>query len=186
MSSRHLFVGFALLTLLGCAEQRTEQNGNQPAPSGGRKTETAAQVELLQPLLLAKKPDRALSVHEAMKRKNGEVVVVTGKAPPETVKPFNTGLAAFLIMAPEELAKEAVQDELSCEDAATCPACKKILDAHALWVELVDQSGKVLTTSVEGFRDLRPGSTITVEGEVRRDGKDGKNLRILAKRFYPG
>ena len=27
---------------------------------------------------------------------------------------------------------------------------------------------------------------VTVQGEVRRDGKDNKTVRIVARRFYPG
>jgi hypothetical protein len=53
-------------------------------------------------------------------------------------------------------------------------------------VELVDRSGSIVATSVDGFAGLKPGSTITVEGEVKRDGKDGKAIRIVARRFYPG
>ena len=37
---------------------------------------------------------------------------------------------------------------------------------------------------VEG--GLKPGSTITVEGEVKREGKDKKLVRIVATKFYPG
>ena len=50
----------------------------------------------------------------------------------------------------------------------------------------MDPSGAVIDTPVEGFRGLKPGSSITVEGEVKRDGKDKKAVRIVAKRFYPG
>jgi len=53
-------------------------------------------------------------------------------------------------------------------------------------VELVDQSGAIIQTSLEGFNNLKPGSEITVEGEIKRDGKDNKLVRIVAKRFYPG
>jgi hypothetical protein len=53
-------------------------------------------------------------------------------------------------------------------------------------VELVDQSGAIVPTSLEGFADLKPGSPLTVEGEIKRDGKDKKLVRIVAKRFFPG
>ena len=53
-------------------------------------------------------------------------------------------------------------------------------------VEVVDQSGSPLPVSLEGFRGLKPGSTITVEGKVQKFGKDGKLVRIAATRFYPG
>lgn len=50
----------------------------------------------------------------------------------------------------------------------------------------MDQSGAIIETTLEGFKDLKPGSIITVEGEIKRDGKDNKLVRIVAKRFYPG
>ena len=57
---------------------------------------------------------------------------------------------------------------------------------YAVQVELVDQSGTPVPASVEGFRGLKPGSTITVEGKVVRFGKDNKQVRIVARKFYPG
>jgi hypothetical protein len=53
-------------------------------------------------------------------------------------------------------------------------------------VEVVDQSGSPLPVSLEGFRGLKPGSTITVEGTVQKFGKDKKLVRIAATKFYPG
>jgi hypothetical protein len=91
-----------------------------------------------------------------------------------------------MLMAPEDLDTPAIKEELSCEDAATCPACKQVFDAHAIRVELVDAAGAVVPVSLEGFRGLKPGDTLTVEGEVKRDGKDKKVVRLVAKRFYPG
>jgi hypothetical protein len=55
-----------------------------------------------------------------------------------------------------------------------------------VYVEVVDQSGSPLPVSLEGFRGLRPGSTLTVEGTVQKFGKDKKLVRIVATRLYPG
>lgn len=179
---------FSLMTLLLIA------TGCSPAPQAIREAvkpvdtqgTAAPQAELLQPMLMAQKPATVLSVSEAMQRKAGETVVVSGKLPPENVKPFNAALAAFIMLSPEALAREEIKEELACEDAATCPSCRKLLDAHGVRVELVDQSGVIIPTTLEGFKQLKPGSTITVEGEIKRDGKDNKLVRIVAKRFYPG
>lgn len=51
---------------------------------------------------------------------------------------------------------------------------------------MVDQSGAPLPASLEGYRGLKPGSTITVEGTVQKYGKDKKLVRIAATKFYPG
>lgn len=137
-------------------------------------------------LSLSQKPAPVISVTEAMQHKAGDTTVVTGKLVPEHVKPFNAALATFIMLSPESLARDEIKDELACEDAATCPSCCKVLDAHGVRVELVDQSGAIIQTTLEGFKDLKPGSIITVEGEINRDGKDNKLVRIVAKRFYPG
>lgn len=171
-----------LALALGCGEApQVKQPNIKPTPT----VEASSQSSLLQPLVLAQKPT-AISVVDAMKRPAGEKVIVSGQFPPENVKPFNSAVAAFIMLSPEALAREEVKDELACDDAATCPSCRKLLDAHGVRVELVDQSGAILPTTVEGFSQLKPGGTITVEGEIKRDGKDNKLVRIVAKRFYPG
>lgn len=172
------------LTLaIGCGEA---PQAKQPAVRPTTTVEaTPSQSSLLQPLVLTQKPT-AISVADALKRPTGEKVIVSGQFPPENVKPFNSAVAAFIMLSPEALAREEIKDELACDDAATCPSCRKLLDAHGVRVELVDQSGAILPTTVEGFNQLKPGGTITVEGEIKRDGKDNKLVRIVAKRFFPG
>ncbi len=179
---RRFFLGLALtgLTLAGCSEPPSAATAVKPDPvaeSGGATLDSA---------VLAQKPDKAISVREALKKADGEKVVVTGRALPENVKPFNSAVAAVVLMAPEDLEDTDIKEELSCPDAATCPGCRKLLDQHAVRVEVVDAAGTVIATPLEGFRGLKPGSSITVEGEVKRDGKDKKLVRIVAKRFYPG
>jgi hypothetical protein len=181
--------GLVAAALAGCAESQPVADAPKP------KTETASAAEpagaaanpaLLKPLVLAAKPAKPLTVWEAHDKKDGETIVVTGKVPPGNIKPFNAAVAAFVLMAPEDLDREDIKEEFECEDAATCPSCRKMLDKHGVRVELVDATGAPLPTTVEGFEGLKPGSTITVEGEVKRDGKDKKAVRIVAKKFYPG
>lgn len=165
--------------LAGCADSGVPPAAPQAATGDSQET-------MLDPLVMTRKPDNAISVREALKRQEGETVVVTGRTPPENVKPFNTGVAAFVLMAPEDLAQEDIKEEFECNDAATCPSCKKLLDLFAVRVELVDEAGAVLPTSAEGFRGLKAGDPVTVEGEVKRDSKDKKTVRIVARRFYLG
>lgn len=164
----------------GCADSRT------PPAMAPQANTVDSQSTMLDPLVLAQKPDNAISVREALKRKEGETIVVTGRTPPANVKPFNAGVAAFVLMSSEDLAQDDIKEELECEDAATCPSCKRLLDEMAVRVELVDEAGAVLPTSAEGFHGLKPGDPVTVEGEVRRDGKDKKTVRIVARKLYPG
>jgi hypothetical protein len=172
MRTKLLGLGVVLSALVGCGD-----TAPPPQPD---------QTELFEPLVMAEKPAATLSVREAKEKPDGETVVVTGLTPTELVKPFNPGLATFVILAPEDMAREEVKEEFECEDAAVCPTCKKLLDQYGVRVELVDKSGAVVPASLEGFRGLKPGGPITVEGVVKRDGKDNKAVRILATRFYPG
>lgn len=183
---RSFFYCTLLFVATGCSDAPKAQREPAKPTTNTEAPSTGQQTELFKPALMAQKPASVLSVPEAMQRKVGETVVVSGKLPPENVKPFNAALAAFIMLSPEALAREEIKDELSCEDAATCPSCRKVLDAHGVRVELVDQSGAIIPATLEGFKDLKPGCIITVEGEIKRDGKDNKLVRIVAKRFYPG
>ena len=43
-----------------------------------------------------------------------------------------------------------------------------------------------MQVSLEGYRNLKPGSTLTVEGTVQKYGKDKALVRILATKLFPG
>jgi hypothetical protein len=45
---------------------------------------------------------------------------------------------------------------------------------------VVDQSGAIITESLEGYKNLKPGSPVTIQGKVVRDGKDKKLVKIIA------
>lgn len=183
---RRIALIFGVVAMVGChdASSPTGPKGDPyPAPSSAEK---AADQARLNPLVMPQKPEKVLSVRDVLTKKEGDKVLLSGQVPPAILKPFNAAVAAVLLMAPEDLEDKEIKEEFQCEDAATCPACKAILDAHAIRVELVDASGAVVQTSLEDFRGLKPGSTITIEGEVKREGKDKKLVRVVAKKFYPG
>jgi hypothetical protein len=179
-----LLVAVLITAIVGCGQTPSVTEG--PKPDAPAATPNPGEQAKLEPLVLPAKPANAISVREARKGKEGDKVVVTGQVPPANVKPYNGALAAFVMLAPEDMALEHIKDELECEVAATCPACKQILEEHGVQVEVVDASGAPVAASLEGFRGLKPGSTITVEGEVKRYGKDKKLVRIVATKFYPG
>lgn len=177
---------FALLlaAAVGCGQPAPRPDAEKPGtPSPSAASGDASKLE---PLVLAEKPAGAITVNEALTKKAGEKVVVTGQVPTEKVKPYNAAFATFVMLSHADMAKEAIKEEFDCDNAAKCPTCKAILDEHAVRVELVDGSGAPVAATLEGFRGLMPGSTITVEGEVRREGKDNKLVRVVATRFYPG
>jgi hypothetical protein len=58
-----------------------------------------------------------------------------------------------------------------------------LLDSKAVSIELVNQSGSPLKTTVKGFQGLQAGSPVTVKGKVV---KSGKNVRVVATGVYVG
>jgi hypothetical protein len=174
-TTRTILTAVLAAAVIGCSQQPSA--GPAPAPTDHGKLDAA---------VLAEKPAGAISVKEAMTRKDGDKVIVTGQVPPVKVKPYNAAVASFVMLAHEDLAKDEVKEEFDCDDAATCPTCRQLLDELAVQVEVVDASGAPLPASLVGFRGLKPGSTVTVQGEVKRYGKDKKLVRIVATKFYPG
>jgi len=169
----------AAAVALGCYD-RVPSNRPAAAPP------VVLKPELLMPLQMTGRPDHALSVPEAIAKADGETVTVSGETPPEKVRPFNPSLAAFVLIDPADAKRPEVAEEFACDDAATCPRCRQLLDKYAVRVELVDATGQVIGSSLEGFSKLKPGSPVTVTGTVRRDGKDKKVVRIVATHFFPG
>jgi hypothetical protein len=179
-----LVIGVVAAAVIGCSD------GNGGRPHANEKmapTDVAVfKPELLQPLVLTAKPENILSVPEARSKADGEKVIVSGVSPPENVKPFNLALATFVLLSPDDAAKPEVIEEFKCDDAAICPRCRQILDKFAIRIELVDAHGQVLPTTVQGFSGIQPGRSITVEGTIKREGKDKKLIRVVATKFFPG
>jgi hypothetical protein len=121
MRSRWWYGGLVAVALAGCSDNKPDAAANRgPTPEKPAEPAAAkAQPELLKPLVMDKKPGKAMTVWEVFDRKEGETVVVSGRVPPEKVKPFNDAVAAFILMAPEDLDREDIKEEFDCDDAAT-------------------------------------------------------------------
>jgi PBP1b-binding outer membrane lipoprotein LpoB len=112
MMMRIIMLISMVLLVMGCE--------SKPAhPSASSKASAEITKSPLDTLVMLQKPANPLSVTEAMKKKAGEVVLVTGQVPPEKVKPYNPAVAAFVMLDPISLAKEEVKEEFDCDDAAT-------------------------------------------------------------------
>lgn len=185
--SRWLSLGLflTLCVLAGCGDT-SKPNAASGGKEPGQTQSAALNPSLLEPLLLPQPPSDIISIKEAKGRKDGEKVTVRGKLPPDNLKTTNPGLAAFEMLAPEDFNRPDVKEEFECDDAPTCPKCRKMMDDLGVRVELVGKDGKVIPSTVQGFRNLGGGSLVTVEGVIKREGKDGKIVRIVAQRFYPG
>jgi hypothetical protein len=108
-----LLFGVLLAGALGCAQPGASDTKNDsPGPS-------AADAGVLESAVLPAKPANAISVREALNRKEGDKVVLSGRVPGGKLKPFNSALAAVVLMMPEDLDREEIQSEFDCDDAAT-------------------------------------------------------------------
>jgi hypothetical protein len=165
-----------VLVFTGCYE-----SVQKPTPKGGA-AKVAAKPELLQPLVWTQPPTTLVEVAAARSGPVDEVVHVVGIVPPGKVGPFNPAVASIILMDPTDLAKEEVKTEFECDDAATCPKCRKLLNSLALYVELVDDKGQVIPTTLEGFSGLKPGSRVAFSGTLKRGDKNGPT-RLIATRF---
>ncbi len=103
---RQLFLGGLLIAAVGCGQQ-----AQVSAPPVDQSA--------LDAVVMPEKPANAVGVREALAMSDGQKVVVTGRTPGQTVKPFNSAVATFVLMAPEDLDREEIREELSCDDAAT-------------------------------------------------------------------
>ena len=116
MKRRLLLGGLLLAAAVGCSQT------TPPAADAGKKTPpaaTAGEVASLDAVVPAEKPANAISVRDALTRKDGDKVVVTGRVPGGKLKPFNAAVAAVVLMAPEDLDREEIKSEFDCDDAAT-------------------------------------------------------------------
>lgn len=178
MTTRWSVGGAVLLAaVVGCSRFQSQADAGKDTPP------SVVQPGKLEGMVMARKPANAISVRDALKRNEGERVVVSGQVPPENVKPYAAVVASVVLLDPEDMKTDEVMEEFECPQAATCAVCRRLLDRMAVQVEVVDAAGAPVPTTLQGFRGLKPGSTITVEGEVRREGK--KRVRILATTFYP-
>jgi len=169
--NRYLMLGvLGFFLLAGCTARR---GGEAEGPSGPARSQGVSNASLLEPLLLAEMPGNARSIAEVKATISpGEEVVLIGTVPPDCVVPFSDSRAAVILMDASDLESEAVKAEFSCPDAATCPACRKVLDELGVRVELVGPAGNApIKTTLQGFKGLKAGSTIVVRGKVAKDGK---------------
>jgi hypothetical protein len=112
---RLMLIGALLFaSAVGCSEKPAE-DGRKRAPPAPNPADAAE----LDAAVLAEKPANPISVREVRTRSEGEKVVVTGRVPPGNLKPFNSAVAAVVLMAPEDLEREDIKNEFDCDDAAT-------------------------------------------------------------------
>src|SRR5262245_23298880 len=130
MTKRLVLMG-AIILAIGCNQTAPQSNNGKTSPE-----QNPAAASKLDPLVMAQKPANAISVRDALTRKEGEKVVVTGQVPTEKVKPYNAAVASFVMLSTEDMAREEVREEFECEEAATCPSCRKLLDSLGVRVEV--------------------------------------------------
>ena len=129
---RQILLGTLLLAAIGCGSQPTSTNNDKAPP-----TPAVSDAKQLDSVVFPEKPANAVSVRDVLTKKDGEKVVMTGKTLPANAKPYNSAVAAFMLMAPEDMERDEVKEEFSEEDPRACPACQKLLAQYGVEVEIV-------------------------------------------------
>ena len=109
-----IFAALLLAGAIGCSQRPSADSGKQEPPAPN-----PADAAKLDAVAMAEKPANTISVRDALTRKEGDKVVVTGRVPGGNLKPFNAAVAVVVLMAPEDLDKEDIKNEFDCDDAAT-------------------------------------------------------------------
>jgi hypothetical protein len=174
MSIRLGILAAVIIVAIGCSETSKKSGVDTPPPK--------PRAELLLPRLWDDKPREFAEVAAVRDLADGTEVNLVGWVPQGNCKPFNAAVATVILMDPTDLSKDEVKTELNCADAATCPRCRKLLDNLAIQVELVDDKGQVLPTTLETFSGLKPGSRVAFAGTVRK-GKQARPVRFVATSF---
>ena len=167
----------ALLTvalfLYSCGKEEVKETVN----------ETTNKVELPSGLFAKEKIDGAVPVLEARKLKAGDKVKVQGKVMGNRF-PFIDSRAAFIIGDPEKLVSCDLKPEDQCEEPwDVCCEDNEDIAAGTLNVQIVDSSGKVLKTGIEGQNGLNKLSTVIIEGVVAENTTD-KSMTINAEKIF--
>src|SRR5690349_4766745 len=100
MMQRIWWIPGLLLALAGCGQQR---QATSTKVAGATAQAAPGKSDPFASVILPAQPEKVLSVREALTAKEGEVVAVHGRTPPVKVKPFNPGVAAFILMDPADL-----------------------------------------------------------------------------------
>lgn len=107
MNTRKLLCFIVILAFIGCT-------GPKPRPPA----EAKADANLLEPLALKEKPKVPIMTVAQVRTdsNNGDEVVLEGRIPPDSAKPFVDGSAAFAILDPKDFDEPEIQEALECPD----------------------------------------------------------------------
>ena len=144
-----------------------EQGAKTPAVQTPPAEQVAIPDSLFSPITEA-----PLSVSEAKTKKAGEEVIVSGKIlGAQSV--FVDNRASFIIGDPTHLTSCDLRKGDNCKSPwdVCCEGTKKI-QANTLSIQVLDQDGKILKTSLEGKGGLNKLSELVVKGTISDQSSD--------------
>ncbi|MCM8542764.1 MAG: hypothetical protein NE328_21035 [Lentisphaeraceae bacterium] len=167
-----LLVVAASLLVWGCTKETKE-------PVKEEKTEAA----LPSTLFVSEKIADAVPVLEARKLKAGDKVTVQGKIM-GNMKPFIDSRASFILGDPAKLQSCDVRPDDECPTPwDVCCEEDKDIAAGTLNIQIVDSTGRVIKTGLEGKSGLKKLSEVVIEGVVASNSS-ADAMTINAEKIY--
>jgi hypothetical protein len=133
--------------------------------------------------VLTTKPEAAIDVVAARAKAPGSAVTIKGRIGGRA-EPFIAERSAFLLADLEAIkACDANPDDHCTTPWDYCCESKTLVATSTCLVQVVDGSGKVATTSLNGVGGMVPGSTIVITGTVSPQSTPESPI-IIAQAVY--
>lgn len=143
----------------------------------------STEAELPANLFASAKIEGAVSVTDARKLKAGDKVKVKGKIM-GAAKPFIEGRALFVIGDPEKLTSCDLRPDDDCPTPwDVCCDGEQLIKAGVLSIQVVDASGKVLKTGLEGKSGIEKLALVEIEGTVASNSNEDA-MTINAEKIF--
>ena len=165
----------AAFFLLSCEGKK--DNNNAPEANSDASS-------LLDSYYTNEAPDEARQISEVFKDPSpGREVVVAGEVMGR-LKPFVDDYAMVLLGDPTKVTPCNRRPGDDCPTPwDNCCDDPAVLKTSIATVQIVDEAGKVLKTSLKGYQGLKELSYVTVKGTIA-EGSNPQNLVINAKSFH--
>lgn len=163
------------VSLTSCSENKTETTTS---------TEQEATPHPLTPYLLTEAPANPIDIADLRKTANpGDTVTFSGKAIGK-YKIFMKDRAIMLLGDPKKITSCDLIPGDECQTPwDVCCDDRDVINATIVTVQILDDSGKPLTTSIKGLADIKELSEVIITGKVA-DGSNEKNMLVNATGIF--
>jgi hypothetical protein len=169
-----------LISLTGCGEKKERVANSE------NKSSSLASEAFPASLKLATAPQNAVSIGVAKKTaKSGDKIVIKGEIGGRKIGTFNSDLAAFFLVDPEQASNCRKEQTEGCPTPWDyCCTPKEVLMNAICFVQVQDPTtGQLVKKSIKGWQNLQELSEVIVVGSVSPESSDG-NLIINAEGIF--